>query len=144
MKVTELDKCYAAELKALRKQHKIKQGTLYVHFNLTSQQQYSDLENGKKHFTSGIILKVCSLFHISVLKFITNKRDQPKLSTLFNTEDHHLIENSIDNEIKIIGYKKLYLESQIENIELKLKMHHNRDIQTLNVTPSRHKVHVII
>ena len=44
MKVTELDKHYAIKLKGLRKQHKINQDSLYSYFNLTSQQQYSDLE----------------------------------------------------------------------------------------------------
>jgi transcriptional regulator with XRE-family HTH domain len=44
---TEIDKHYAKKLKKLREGRKIKQFAMLDYLHLDSQQQYSDLENGK-------------------------------------------------------------------------------------------------
>ena len=70
MKVTSLDKHCAAELKALRKSHKIKQTAIADYLGLTSQQFYSDLENGKKLLAIKILNFIDFLYYCSV--FICN------------------------------------------------------------------------
>jgi transcriptional regulator with XRE-family HTH domain len=116
MKVTSLDKHCADELKTLRKNHKIKQSVMAEYLDLTTQQFYSDLENGKKHFTNDIILKICSVFHISFLQFVNDKTSSSNLSVIMSKEDYKAMEDATDNETKTLIYKKLFLETKIHVI----------------------------
>ncbi len=143
MKVTSLDKHCAAELKALRKSHKIKQTAMAEYLGLTTQQFYSDLENGKKHFTNDVILKICSMFHISFLQFVNDKTSSTNLSIIMSEEDYKVMQNTTDSETKTLIYKKLFLETKIENIENRLKALQNNS-NKVGVTSPKHKIHVII
>jgi transcriptional regulator with XRE-family HTH domain len=143
MKVTSLDKHCADELKTLRKNHKIKQSVMAEYLDLTTQQFYSDLENGKKHFTNDIILKICSVFHISFLQFVNDKTSSSNLSVIMSKEDYKAMEDATDNETKTLIYKKLFLETKIENIENKLKALQKNDSFKTNIA-TKHKIHVII
>jgi transcriptional regulator with XRE-family HTH domain len=138
-----LDEVYGAELKRLRKLHKMKQPNLLEPLGLNSQQQISDLEKGKKHFNDVLVLNICKLFDISVLQFLNKPVEESKLNEMTGTDEYKEIERAEDNETKLILYKRLYLKTKIENIELKLK-----EIQPkkgkINHYPTRHKVHVII
>lgn len=138
-----LDEVYGAELRRLRQLHKMKQPNLMEPLGLNSQQQISDLENGKKHFNDVLVLKICKLFDISVLQFLNKPVEKSKLNVMTGTDEYKEIEMAEDNETKLILYKRLYLKTKIENIELKLK-----EIQPkkgkVNHDPTRHKVHVII
>jgi transcriptional regulator with XRE-family HTH domain len=138
-----LDKLYGKELKRLRQSHKMKQPNLVEPLGLNSQQQISDLENGKKHFNDEIILRICRLFEISILQFLNKPVQKSELSLMAGTDDYKEIENAKDNETKLILYKRLYLKTKIENIEMKLKeMNPKKGKKKLD--PSKHKVHVII
>ncbi len=141
--VTTLDKHYAKELKQLRKSHNLKQSAMVEFLNLESQQQYSDLENSKKHFTDDLILKICTTFHISVIQFIQNPSQIAIVSHFLNKEDLFIIENIKDDATKSIIYKKLFLESKIENIETKLRTLHIDYVELFTIR-SKHKIHVII
>ena len=141
--VTTLDKHYAKELKKLRKDHNLKQIAMVEFLNIESQQQYSDLENGKKHFTDKLILKICAIFRISIIQFIQDPIQSSIVGQFLSKEDLLIIENCKDDATKTIIYKKLFLESKIENIENKLKTLH-KDYNGLCSTLRRHKVHVII
>jgi transcriptional regulator with XRE-family HTH domain len=141
MALSELDKMCAIELKSLRKNNKLSQDKMFEDLGLESQQQYSDLENGKKHFTDSIILKICNLFNISLLNFINVNEPDSNLSLFLNDDDYDIIENSDDNEIKIALYRKLLIESKIENTELKLMLLH-KDFDFKKI--KENKVHVII
>jgi len=143
MKATSLDKHCAAELKRLRKNHKIKQNAMFEYLGLATQQLYSDLENGKKHFTDEIILKICSMFHISILQFINNRTSSTNLSVIMSNEDYRDVQNATDGETKSLIYKKLFLETKIENIENKLKALQKNDYTKIDIT-FKHKIHVII
>jgi len=138
-----LDEVYGVELRRLRQLHKMKQPNLLEPLGLNSQQQISDLENGKKHFNDVLVLKICKLFDISVLQFLNKPVEKSKLNVMTGTDEYKEIEMAKDNETKLILYKRLYLKTKIENIELKLK-----EIQPkkdkVNHDPTRHKVHVII
>jgi|GEM_PF-4704775 len=141
--VTNLDKHYAKELKQLRKSHNLKQNAMVEFLDLESQQQYSDLENSKKHFTDDLILKICNTFHISVIQFIQNPFQTSIVSHFLSKEDLSIIENNKDDATKSVIYKKLFLESKIENIETKLRSLH-KDYSELGHNRSKHKIHVII
>lgn len=138
-----LDKIYGKELKRLRQLYKMKQPNLVEPLNLQSQQQVSDLENGKKHFSDDTILKICRLFDVSILQFLNKPVQKGELNAILATEEYKEIEMAKDNETKLILYKRLYLKTKIENIELKLKeILPKKDKKNLN--PTKHKVHVII
>ena len=142
MRITETDRHCATELKILRKMHHLKQQVMAEYLNLDTQQQYSDFENGKKHFTHDMILKICSVFNVSPLQFVDQKKSSNLLHIL-KSEDYLLIESSKDNDLKLMLYKKLFLESKIENIESRLNILQKTPGSISNI-PSKHKLHVII
>ena len=143
MKVTSLDKHCAAELKVLRKSHKIKQTVMANYLGLATQQFYSDLENGKKHFTDDVILKICKVFHISFLQFVNDKTSSSNLSIIMSDEDYKTMQNATDNETKTLIYKKLFFETKIENIENRLKALQKNTTSKTGIT-SKHNIHVMI
>ena len=143
MKVSEIDKQCAKELKLLRKKHNLGQKVLFENLGLATQQQYSDLENGKKHFTQELILKICALFHVSILQFVNDQSKSSNLSFILNREDYQILENSMDNETKLLVYKKLFLELKIENVENRLKSLHN-EVDNKTIAPTKHKIHVLL
>src|SRR6478735_7482191 len=116
-----LDKVYGKELKRLRQLYKMKQPNLVEPLGLQSQQQVSDLENGKKHFSDDTILNICRLFDISILQFLNKPVQKSELNLMSGTDEYKEIEMAQDNETKLILYKRLYLKTKIENIEMKLK-----------------------
>ena len=65
-----MNKNYACSLEKLRKKHKVIQNALAGKLGLETQQQNSDLEKGKKHFTDEIIIHICDYFQISILDFV--------------------------------------------------------------------------
>ena len=138
-----LDKGYGKELKRLRKLHELKQPNLVEPLGLQSQQQVSDLENGKKHFSDETILNICRLFDISIVEFLNKPVQKNKLSLMTGKDEYKQIELAKDNETKLILYKRLYLKTKIENIELRLKEIQPKK-EKINFDPTRHKVHVII
>lgn len=141
MVLKKLDKLYAIKLKSLRKDNKLSQDKMVNCLSLDSQQQYSDLENGKKHFTDSLVVKICNLFNISILEFVNSTESDSTLSLFLNEGDYDIIENSSDNELKTTFYRKLLIESKIENTELKLKLLH-KEFDFKHFT--KNKTHVIL
>ncbi|MES2679564.1 MAG: helix-turn-helix transcriptional regulator [Bacteroidota bacterium] len=142
MAVTGSDIQYGVALKELRKKHKLIQYTMASQLGLESQQQYSDLEKGKKHFTDEIIIRICSFFRISILDFVKQvQRDTPVY--FLSEKDHREITEAGTTELKLTLYKKLFLESKIENIEASLRNFQN-DTQFHRAVPGKHKIHVLI
>lgn len=143
MAITELDKHYANKLKELRKNCNIKQFTMLDYLGFESQQQYSDLENGKKHFTFELIFKICKYFNISIVEFrgdllqTNNLKEFPLLDELAKI-------NAVKNaHVREIMYKKLLLEAEIKAVDAKLKSMHNEYVPS-KITPNRNSVYVII
>lgn len=143
MKISEIDKRCAKELKLLRKKHNLGQKELFENLGLATQQQYSDLENGKKHFTQDLILKICALFHVSILQFVNDQSKSFNLSVILNKEDYQILENSMDSETKLLVYKKLFLELKIENIENRLKSLH-KEVGNRTTASAKQQIHVLI
>lgn len=142
MALTSSDKIYANALKALRKKHGLIQYAVAEHLGFSSQQQYSDLEKGKKHFTEEIIIKICRLFDISVLEFVNQPGTDHSKNFLRSREYLEVCETH-NVDLKLTLYKKLYLESKIENIEARLKAL-GSTYRKPGLTPCKHKIHVII
>jgi transcriptional regulator with XRE-family HTH domain len=135
---------YGATLRKLRKQFQIKQTNLLEPLNLKTQQQISDLENGKKIFSEDLILRICDLFHISLLEFLnTSGQNAPITTTYVPTDD---LEDQLclnDSELLSAHYKKLYIGSKLENIEMKIKEAGGISGDLL-LKPTKNKIFVII
>lgn len=137
------DKIYADRLKALRKKYRIQQAVIAEQLGLTSQQQYSDLERGKKHFTDEIVLRICSLFHISVHEFAVINKEKKWKESFMDKRDLSLIESNSQDEIKLLVYKKLFLETSIENTNIKLNML-KKEPEDIHFHPVKHRIYVIL
>ncbi|HOZ86448.1 MAG TPA: helix-turn-helix transcriptional regulator [Bacteroidia bacterium] len=142
MAVTESDKQYGAALKELRKKHKLIQYTMAAQLGLESQQQYSYLEKGKKHFTDEIIIRICSFFRISILDFVKQVKHENRVHFLSEKDQREIMEAKTA-ELKLTLYKKLFLESKIENIEASLR-NFQTESQLQSNAPGKHKIHVLI
>lgn len=139
----ELDKQYGKKLKQLRKKFNLQQSVLAEYLGLRNQQQYSDLERGVRHFTDDLILNICNYFHVSVMEFVENKDNSSKTNLIINPEDKKRLETSQQFEMKILIYKKLFLETKLENTLMKLRSL-QKEPDKLSFHPSKHKVFVII
>ena len=140
---TRLDVQLGKELKRLRKLHGYCQKKLFENLQLNSQQQLSNLESGKKHFTDELILRICQLFLISVPQFLNEARKHASLSETTSTAEFKAIDEVTELEIRAGLYKKMAIESKLEAIDLKLKQLGNR-FPVPNFKPSKHKVYVIV
>jgi hypothetical protein len=116
---------------------------MFEHLGLDNQQRYSDLENGKKHFTFELIFKICKYFNISVLEFRGNLL-QTNHSKEFPLLDELAKINAVDNaHVREIMYRKLLLEAEIKAVDAKLKSMHNEYVPA-KIIPNKNSVYVII
>lgn len=116
---------------------------MYVQLNLSSQQQYSDLENGKKHFTDEIVLRICEVFNISLLYFIHDQDDSREFKMFRHDTDFKLLQEARDNEHRLLLYKKMYIEAKLENIQLKLSAL-IAERNNVTVLPGKYRINVMI
>ncbi len=64
------DIIYAQKLRGLRLGRNLKQTVLCTKIGISSQQEYSKLENGKMHFTDEILEKISQAFEMTVEEFM--------------------------------------------------------------------------
>ncbi len=116
--VNHLDIEYAKKLKELRTQSNDKQYKVAAYIGI-GQQDYSELENGKTHFTDHLIKQLCSFFKISITEF---KRAKNKVEHSGNAiaKDND-ISNINEQKLTVLCLKKRTLELEYENIVLKQK-----------------------
>ena len=143
MSFKKLNKHYGKKLKQLRKNHKLTQAALADYLNLHDQQECSDLERCLKDFSEDLILNICHYFHISVLEFVDDQSQKNKTALLLNKEEKESLESCKNPEIKLLIYKKLFLESKMENTDLKINAL-QKEPDKLTVVPSKYRIHVII
>jgi transcriptional regulator with XRE-family HTH domain len=67
--IQNTDILYAQKLRHLRLSKNIKQEAIFKQIGFESQQAYSNLENGKTHFTDDILNKIAKVFGIDVSEF---------------------------------------------------------------------------
>ena len=143
MAITEQDKYYANKLKELRESRNIKQFAMFEHLGLDNQQRYSDLENGKKHFTFELIFKICKFFNISTLEFRGNLLETNNLKEFPLLDELAKINAVEDAHVREVMCRKLLLEAEIKAVDAKLKSMHNEYVPS-KITPNRNSVYVII
>lgn len=131
------------KLKQLCKDYRLTQATLAKSLGLKNQQLASDLMNGNKHFTSEIILKICKLFEVSILQFIGSSNHRSFPENFVNDAEHQILINTNDPELKLLIYKKWFIEAQIIIAENKLNLI-RRNGNNLNLLPSKHHIYVLI
>ena len=112
---------YGKKLTLLRTAIFAKQIDISSQLNM-SQQAYSNLENGKTHFSVSIINKLCVIFNITFQEFITMHELVSPIT----------ITHPDNNTLKILElhHKKITLEKDIRivQLELELKKHKRRPV----------------
>ncbi len=124
--LTNID--YGKKLTRLRTAIFAKQIDISSKFNM-SQQAYSNLENGKTHFSINIINKLCPIFNITFQEFMT-----------MNDQASQIAINHPDNDtLKILElhHQKITLEKDIRivQLELELKKHKRHPIISQEPAP---------
>ena len=121
--ITTTDINYAERLRNLRIDKRVKQEVAFKLIGLKRQQEYSELENGKKQFTDALILKISKAFNICVEEFMnpaqhTSKIHSPNANTTAT--------NSFNNDITLIQVllvaKNEIIASQTETIKQQKEM----------------------
>ncbi len=107
--ITPTDIKYAQKLRSLRIGLQVKQEEAAKLIGISSQQEYSKLENGKIHFEDELLSKISSAFNISVDDFIN-----PNSNTTINSFNHSPY-NSIINDKDFVFE---LLKTKDENIAL--------------------------
>ena len=117
--LTEADYIYAQKLKKLRKRSGKIQYACYRELGLKNQQDLSILENGGKHFTQEIKLKICEFFGISFSEFNALNN----LSTF--AQDIQIKQKDVahtpqrEHYLPVLLIKRRLVEGHLENIKLK-------------------------
>ena len=143
--INSKDIFYAKLLRSLREKRKIKQFTVAQALGLKRQQEYSEYENGKRHFSDEFIKSICRYFNLTELEFRQHKTAPLfKEKAIENTisvlgfEDLKGLTSEISSQVILLNYKKLILEDELEIIKFKMK---NLQIRTLEL-PSPIKVKI--
>lgn len=116
---TQADYIYAQKLKKLRERSGKIQYACYKELGLKNQQDLSILENGGKHFTQEIKLKICEFFSVSFSEF--NALDN--LSSF--VQDSQIKRNDLahrqqkEHYLPVLLLKRKLVEEHLENIKLK-------------------------
>lgn len=112
---------YAKKLRSLRLQNDYQQKALAELIGLKSQQDYSKLENGKKHFTEKIISKICEVFNVDVEVFKnTNAELKEPLAVKMNRETETKLIKALEDEITSTKIMALYRTKNHLEQELKI------------------------
>lgn len=117
-----LDIIYAEKLRGLRSDKNEKQEATAMALGI-SQRDYSDLENGRVHFTDDMIRRICGAFKIPVAGFKRIDRT-PSLDIFLKClTDEGIIDNGkeknvMERELEILMYKKTIKELQYEKAKL--------------------------
>ncbi len=110
--IENTDIIYAHKLRHLRFSKHYKQEAVAQMLGLKSQQEYSNLENGKVNFTDEIIANICNTFEITEEEFAR------PMETIHITDSPHAnnAHNSNSNNINDIKLIDTILQSKDETI----------------------------
>ena len=148
------DILYAGKLKALRKSRKIKQSVFSELMGWKDQQECSDYENSKKHFTEPVITKLCEVLAVSFEEFVlttspslkaSKRKTKPKPKNNTKKED---LESALwpQDSFIAINLKKILLEKEMTIRELKLELYKYRSLNKIAgfQADSDKKIYVLI
>ncbi|MCU0359450.1 MAG: helix-turn-helix transcriptional regulator [Bacteroidia bacterium] len=126
------DIVYAKKQKVLRKSLDIKQTLFAELMGWKGQQECSDYENGKKHYTEKTIRKMCQILGVNVEDFtsnyeptVKNKKKQRHKNTNTPLNNPH---TSGNDELILLNCKKMLLEKELIIRELKLEISQLRSL----------------
>lgn len=109
---------YAQRLRGLRLINNIKQESIYKMIGLSSQQEYSKLENGKLNFTDDIILKISETFNVSPEEFVNSNHLTSIIhspNSINHSQNNTINDNDLINQlIKSKDETIIALKSQVE------------------------------
>ncbi len=110
-----VDEIYAQKLRSLRLQKDYLQKNLAKLLGLESQQDYSKLERGEKHFTEKIIEKICIVFKIELNDFINTKPQELSDKQSLELKLIKALEAEVFNDkINQLLSTKLFLEKEMK------------------------------
>lgn len=113
------DYIYAQKLKKLRKLLNKKQCACYKELGLKNQQDLSALENGGKHFTQEIKLKICTFFNVSFSEFnaLDNLSSFAQDTQIKAKESENSTQK--ENDLPILLLKRKLVEKELSIVKLK-------------------------
>ncbi len=122
------------KLKVLRESSNRKQKDLALILS-TTQQSYSKIENGKTNFSDALITKICDIFQITPIEFISNPNMLSKNITLVSSNKNHM--EDLSTRILFASFKKQLIEKELRIVELELevKKHKRYKIDTNDFKP---------
>ena len=119
------DIAHAKKQKTLRKARKMKQSVLADLMGCKGQQECSDFENGKRHYSDATLQKLCEVLSVSNSEFKTlehrtgiSNPSQVKLSK----KSRQGINSAGDAELTLVNLKKIVLEKEMLILDLKLEL----------------------
>lgn len=117
------NKTYGKKLRKLRLEMDYPQKLMAEKLGLKTQQIYSKLERGEKHFSDQIVYSVCHLFNMTYSEFtgeiapVSQRKDELEYMKTILQLKKEIID--YQNIIKTL-YHKLLLEKEIELIKVQL------------------------
>jgi transcriptional regulator with XRE-family HTH domain len=109
--IESTDTIFAHKLRHLRFSKNYKQDAMAKLLGLKSQQEYSNLENGKVNFTDEVITNICKAFEISEEEFVR------PLETIHITDSPNTSTNSSNININDSQFVEALVKSKEETIE---------------------------
>ena len=145
------DIVYAQKQRLLRKSKKIKQTVFAELMGWKGQQECSEYENGKRHYSEDTLRKLCKVLSTSFEDFIklkSIKNEKPDFQKPNNSSGKSKIKtgSSQDESLLLMHFKKILLEKEMTIRELKLELCKYRSLnKTLGFqTDSDKKIYVLI
>ncbi|MES2678236.1 MAG: helix-turn-helix transcriptional regulator [Bacteroidota bacterium] len=143
-----LDIIFAEKLRNLRNDKNEKQEATAIALGI-SQRDYSDLENGRVHFTEEMIRKIGNAFKIPVSAFKKIEHTPSLTGFLKTLADEGIIENgkekiNAERELEILMYKKTIKELQYEKSKLLWELNKSRAFTEKIRHPDAGNIYVII
>lgn len=125
-----LDLIYAEKLRRLRAERHDKQEAIAMDLGI-SQRDYSDLENGRVHFTEDMIRKICLTFRVTPASF-RKIENSPALSSFITAlSEQGLVDDGrekVAKDLEILMYKKTIKELQYEKTKLQWELNRTQSL----------------
>ncbi len=141
-----LDIIYAEKLRRLRAARNDKQEAVAIELGI-SQRDYSDLENGRIHFTDDMIRKICIAFRVSPAGF-RKVENSPTLNAFISVLSEYGIvddgKEKVAKDLEILMYKKTIKELQYEKTKLLWELNRSRMMADKPETKSGAGIYVMI
>lgn len=119
--IEPIDILIARKLKDLRKSNGLKQFYVAQALGLKNQQEYSDFEAGKRHFSNSLIQRICEFFQIIKTDLLS---ENAQSEIIINKDSNASKFNAFDvdaetiNQILSLNVSRILLEDELEILKL--------------------------